>query len=250
MIPPTNEGRNRVGSRASRWIIGRLHRGKGIFRSQSTSQRHALVGPSYLWKEKRNFQFQFLKSQGLTPEKRLLDIGCGTLRGGIPLIDYLNRGNYAGIEVRADVLEEGRRELREAGLVEKKPMLIHSQDLSEITLDPFDVIWAFSVMIHMTDDIATSCVELAGRHLMPTGAFFANVNLGERMDERWQGFPVRWRPLSFYEELATEHGLKVTTMGMLKELGHKMGAGDEQQMLRFEPSGEKTPPIRRVNQLP
>ena len=57
---------------------------------------------------------------GLAPEHYLLDIGCGTLRGGIPLIAYLLNGHYFGIEMRADILDEGRTELAEAGLVGKR----------------------------------------------------------------------------------------------------------------------------------
>ena len=70
-------------------------------------RRHSLVGPPKLWKLKRDFQINFLKNAGLEPQHYLLDIGCGTLRGGIPLIDYLNVGNYTGIERRRKVLEEG-----------------------------------------------------------------------------------------------------------------------------------------------
>ena len=88
--------------------------------ASSSEKRHSLVGPPYLWKMKRDFQIQFLKTMGLKPEHYLLDIGCGTLRGGIPLIKYLQDGHYFGVEVRKEVLDEGRKELREASLEEKK----------------------------------------------------------------------------------------------------------------------------------
>ena len=68
-------------------------------------RRHALVGPAHLWEMKRDFQIQFLKAMGMKPEHYLFDIGCGTLRGGIPLISYLHSGHYFGAEVRAEALE-------------------------------------------------------------------------------------------------------------------------------------------------
>ena len=87
-------------------------------------RRHALVGPAHLWKMKQDFQISFLKSQGLKPNHKLMDIGCGTLRGGIPLISYLEKSNYCGLEVRDAVLEEGKKELKEQNLENKDPQLI------------------------------------------------------------------------------------------------------------------------------
>jgi len=49
-------------------------------------KRHALVGAGYLWELKREFQIEFLKEAGLSPGDYLMDVGCGTLRGGDP--DY------------------------------------------------------------------------------------------------------------------------------------------------------------------
>lgn len=72
-------------------------------------RRHAMVGPAHLWKMKRDFQIQFLKTMNLKREHYLLDIGCGTLRGGIPLIAYLQDGHYFGVEVREKALNEGRK---------------------------------------------------------------------------------------------------------------------------------------------
>jgi cyclopropane fatty-acyl-phospholipid synthase-like methyltransferase len=204
-----------------------------LLRRKPTS-RHGLVGQARLWEMKRNFQIRFLRSQGLRPEHRLLDVGCGTLRGGLPLIDYLHAEHYTGVEVRANVLAEGRQELAEAGLEHKRPALIHADDLSDLSLGEFDYVWAFSVLIHMSNDIATGCLRFVENHLAPGGVFFANVNIGERRDERWQGFPIVWRPWSFYDDLARQNGLAVTSMGALETLGHVSGArADAQPMLRF-----------------
>jgi len=109
-----------------------------------------MVGPASEWTVKRDFQIGFLKDHGLQPSDRLADIGCGTLRGGIPVIAYLDEGCYNGFEVRADALEEARRELADNHLEHKRPMLTQSDDLGSLHLDErFDVIWAFSVFVQM-----------------------------------------------------------------------------------------------------
>lgn len=117
-------------------------------------RRHGMVGPAAMWKMKRDFQIGFLKGQGLEPHHRLMDVGCGTLRGGIPMIRYLNEGNYYGCDVRSEALEEARRELEDEGLTEKGAHLINSGDFDALQLDvEFDVMYGFSVLIHMEDAI-------------------------------------------------------------------------------------------------
>jgi SAM-dependent methyltransferase len=197
-------------------------------------RRHALVGPARLWQVKRDFQIAFLRDHGLRPGDRLADIGCGTLRGGIPIIDYLDAGNYHGFEVRAHVLDEGRRELAASGLEHKRPVLAQCDDLGAVAFDErFDVIWGFSVLIHMSDDVLDRALAFVARHLAPAGVFYANVSFEARPDGQWQGFPVVHRPWEFYRDAAARHGLAVEQLGTLSSLGHAPALGDSQMMLRF-----------------
>ena len=53
------------------------------------------------------------------PHHRLLDIGCGALRGGVHFVRYLEDGNYAGLDVNRSLIAAGHRELQSAGLHEK-----------------------------------------------------------------------------------------------------------------------------------
>jgi cyclopropane fatty-acyl-phospholipid synthase-like methyltransferase len=202
------------------------------------STRHALVGPAELWSVKRRFQSDFLIAHGLQPEDRLLDIGCGTLRGGLPLIEYLDAGHYVGIEVREEALKEARKELLEAGMEGKSPTLIHTDDLAQVSLEErVQIAWAFSVLIHMPDDVADACLGLVARVLDKRGAFYANVILGDGPPARWREFPVVKRSRSFYEELAHRHGLALTELGPLRDLGYPRAMqGGNGIMLRFASS--------------
>jgi cyclopropane fatty-acyl-phospholipid synthase-like methyltransferase len=199
-------------------------------------RRQAMVGPGHLWKMKRDFQIRFLKSVGMTPEHNVLDFGCGVLRGGLPIIEYLNDGHYYGIESRKAVLDEGVRALQEAGLESKVPTLIVIDDLPGTTLDrKFAIIWAFSVLIHMEDGILDTYLDFVSRHLEPTGRMYANVNMGNGKDGKWQEFPVVSRNREFYTAAAERHGLQVADVGSLRSLGHVSGSPgqDLQMMLEF-----------------
>lgn len=198
-------------------------------------KRHGLVGNPDLWKMKRDFQMRFLKGHGLAESHYLLDLGCGTLRGGIPIIEYLDDGRYFGIEVRPEVLEEAKRELADSGLVNKKPTLLLTNDAPSLPARKFDFVWAFSVLIHMDDESLRKAFSLVQNCLADDGAFYANVNLGTGEELEWQGFPVVRRPIDFYKSIADAVGMVVVDIGELKSLGHNSGkeSQDAQHMLLF-----------------
>jgi SAM-dependent methyltransferase len=235
--------RVRVRARWTRRELSRRLRRKLMLNpltARSSTRRAALVGPPDQWATQRRFQFDFLTSNGLQPEHRLLDVGCGTLRGGIPLIEYLHAGNYTGVEVRAAVLEEARKELAESGLAHKEPVLIHAEDPAEIRSgEQFDRVWAFMVLIHMSDEVVDGYLRLVSQRMTESGEFYANVALGDRADGEWQGFPVVFRPHEFYERTAAAHGLNVDEVGALGSLGpHLTSHGSQTMMLRFTHASE------------
>ena len=204
-----------------------------------SERRHSLVGPANLWEMKRDFQFNFLKNMGIRPEHYLLDLGCGTLRGGIPLIEYLISEHYFGVDVREKVLVEAQKELEDAGLSSKRPHLILSTGASELQLNQkFDFIWAFSVLIHMSDEIHNETLAFVSKHLADDGVFYANIVSYDLNEANWEEFPVVSRSLDFYKSECSKVGLAVEDIGSLGELGHvsNVESHDSQRMLKISKS--------------
>jgi SAM-dependent methyltransferase len=216
--------------------VKRIARKIGSLLHGTAEKRHALVGPAELWEMKRAFQIDYLRRVGLLPRHTLLDIGCGTLRGGIPVIDYLEKGHYAGADVREEVIGEARKELAEAGLEGKEPTLVAVKDIGSLDLGrTFDYAWAFSVLLHMPDPVMEATMGCVARHLAPEGSFYANVHIGTRPDGTWQGFPNVARTVEFYGAACGRHGLSMEDVGGLAELGHVTGrrAQDSMRMMRI-----------------
>lgn len=200
------------------------------------NERHELAGPPELFEFKREWQIEFLKEHGLRPNHKLLDIGCGVLRGGIPIIDYLSTYNYYGIDVRPECLREAHNELYEHDLCHKLPFLKLGKFDDLCIKSKFHYIWAFSVLFHMDDDTLDKCFQFVSERLRDDGVFYANVNIGEENGEDWQGFPVIFRTYNDYIRAAFLNGLLCEKVGRLKAIGHISGneEGDNQLMLTFK----------------
>ena len=80
-----------------------------------------------LWEEIGQLQFNFLMAQRLTPSHCLLDIGCGALRGGVHFIQYLDPGNYLGLEKEQTLITLGiEKELGVSTYTQKQPEFVIS----------------------------------------------------------------------------------------------------------------------------
>jgi SAM-dependent methyltransferase len=130
-----------------------------------------------MWDVVGELQLEFLKGQGLAPHHRLLDVGCGSLRGGVRFVDWLNAGNYFGIDISAALLEAGyERELGPLGLQAKLPQgnLRTTGDFDATPFGvQFDMALAQSVFTHLPLNMIAACLEQTARVMKPGGRFFA-----------------------------------------------------------------------------
>ncbi len=131
-----------------------------------------------MWDEIGQLQFEFLCARGLKPGHRLLDIGCGSLRGGLHAIKYLETGNYYGLDINPSLIEAGRHELRLAGLTHKNPHLALSESFElGVFRQKFDYVLALSVFTHLFANHIIRCLAEVRDVLAPEGRFFATFFL-------------------------------------------------------------------------
>ena len=187
------------------------------------------------WDEHRRFQMDFLKSKGLLPSHKLLEIGCGPLTGGIPIISYLDSGNYFGIDIRSSVLDLSWCEIGLAKLSAKNPRLICSTSFGSVELseEKFDVVFSFSVLFHLTDELLKSYFAQVSARLKPGGICLAQVNT-HLEGGTWLRFPFIKRTVTDYLQEARDAGLNAKSLGTIQSLGFEL-KGEEQlnEMLEF-----------------
>jgi cyclopropane fatty-acyl-phospholipid synthase-like methyltransferase len=97
------------------------------------------------WDEIGRLQFDFMVSRGLTPASNLLDVGCGALRGGVHFVNYLDDGNYYGIDINKSLLKAGEQELRSAGL--DKRVFLQQTDCFDAT--GFGAVFDFGISVSL-----------------------------------------------------------------------------------------------------
>ncbi|SRR6266542_4456443 len=138
---------------------------------RSGAHRHFVGG---MWSEIGELQFDFLVAQGLRPEHRLLDVGCGALRGGLHFVRYLEPGRYFGIDANDSLVRAGRHELALAGLAQRGANLMVNErfDVSSFGAQ-FDFAIAISVFTHLYLNHVVRCLAEVRRTLLPNGKFYA-----------------------------------------------------------------------------
>jgi cyclopropane fatty-acyl-phospholipid synthase-like methyltransferase len=157
----------------------------------------------------------------LKPHHRLLDFGCGTLVGGVPLINYLDTGCYFGVDIRPKVIEEGRKEIRELQLEGKQPTLYVCESIGSLSISvSFDYIFSFFVLGLLNMSQLKELFHFISGHLNPDGAFYANIRVDDKdKGVKWYGFDINTHPMTFYKEISADACLKLTDIGSLGDYG-------------------------------
>ena len=84
-------------------------------------------------------------------------------------------------------------------------------------------------------EILDDCFNFVSSRLSKQGKFYATVNIGDKKDDSWRGFPVVWRSLDFYKQVASSHGLTVQDIGPRQKFGYAaiLPIEDDQRILKI-----------------
>ena len=130
-----------------------------------------------MWDEMGRLQFEFTKSRGLRPDHKMLDLGCGALRGGVEFVAYLDPGNYYGLDINQSLLDAGYDiELAKLGLQDRMPRgnLICRDDFDAASLGvSFDIVIAQSVFTHVPLEDVARALRATAPVVKPGGVFYA-----------------------------------------------------------------------------
>ena len=186
--------------------------GKGL--PVGAPHHRAYVGMAEHYDLVAQTQFNLLTCLGMREDHYLLDIGCGSLRGGRLSIVYLLPRHYFGIEPNRELLKQGIEKEAGMGLIDlKQPRFSHDADFTCTTFGrEFDFIMAQAIFVHAVPAQIHRCLTQARMCMRPSSFFIANFSEGERnsTQEKWTYPEHQKYRLSWMEEAADEAGLTCT----------------------------------------
>ena len=127
------------------------------------------------WDEIGKLQFDFLKNKGLKPQHKLIDIGCGSLRGGVHFINYLKEFNYFGTDINNDLIKLGIEKELNTNLRKKindDNFKVSKNFDFDFSTNYFDYAIALSVFTHLRKSNIIMCLENLKKKI-DKGIFFS-----------------------------------------------------------------------------
>src|SRR5689334_365730 len=163
--------------------------------AEQLSHEIFLGGPRQFFEIAGRLQFAMLIREGMYPSSKVLDVGCGCLRGGYWLIHFLDRGCYFGIEPHQEMLGKGVANFLEPGLLEDKQPSFDSNDRFDFSVfgTRFDCVLARSIWSHATKAQIGVMLDQFLQHSTPESFFLTSYLpagwLGRRdyQGSRWVG---------------------------------------------------------------
>jgi len=171
------------------------------------------VGPEQLYDVMGATQFNLLTLLGLRENHYLLDVGCGSLRAGRLLIQYLKPEHYYGVDPNSWLIKDAViEELSEELIDLKKPVFSYRSDFKLSSLNrKFDFVVAQSIFSHSSKSQIESCMNEARKVLKENGVFLATYFIGfeDYAGSKWI-YPglVSYKKETF-DELAMSAGFKL-----------------------------------------
>jgi SAM-dependent methyltransferase len=140
----------------------------------------AFVGPPKTYDVISAIQFNLMTFLGLREHHYLLDIGCGSLRGGRLSIAYLLPGHYYGIEPEQWLIEEGIQNHLGSDIVHvKQPTFSNDHNFTlSIFNRKFDFILAQSIFSHASENQIRRCLSEAKKVMRKDSIFAASFVKG------------------------------------------------------------------------
>jgi ubiquinone/menaquinone biosynthesis C-methylase UbiE len=127
-----------------------------------------------LWEAIGRLQFGFMIEQGLEPQHVFLDVACGSLRGGVRFIPYLEPGHYLGLDIKQQLIDIGiEHELGEELYALKVPEFVVSDsfEFHRFSKQP-DFAIAQSLFTHLTERDCLLCLKNLRKMTKPNSRFF------------------------------------------------------------------------------
>ncbi|WP_435333058.1 class I SAM-dependent methyltransferase [Haloarchaeobius sp. TZWWS8] len=154
----------------------------------------SLVGPLDTWEQTLEWQkSQLFDRIEVKPDDRVLDVGCGIFRAGLPLLEFLDEGKYYGCDISERALEAGRERLKNNGVNPARAGRIwQNEDLRFQDVPEIDIVWSQSVVTHLPREQAREFFSSLDQLLSDDGEAWISYYRGEVHKPKFQTVNFRY----------------------------------------------------------
>lgn len=163
------------------------------------------------WDLISQIQLDVLLENGLQPHHTLLDFGCGMGRLAVNAIQYLNNGNYAGIDADTRYLNICKDLIAP---IKKEAQIYQNREFDfEYFNMRFDYGMAQSVFTHLSDDQVKACITRLCKVMNKSGQFLfsyipTNFPIGLVYEGEYPLLHPAHQNADFFGDVANSCGIK------------------------------------------
>lgn len=189
---------------------------------------------------------RYVRHLGLRPHHTLLDFGCGTLRTGKHLIDFLEPDRYAGVDISRGAVEYARTLIEtDERLAGKRPTVQVVRPFQELDL-PWspDFILCHSVFTHLPRRAALRTFRQLRRAMSPGTRLAVTAFCGGTY--RYRNYKNIQHPVDEFVDLSRRAGIDLEVVEGDWGLSHTLFSGraggrgaDEDAGLPAHPEGPR-----------
>jgi spermidine synthase len=173
-------------------------------------------------------QLELLKRNNLRPHHHVLEIGCGALAAGRPLIQFLNADRYVGIEPNGWLVDAAYQHFPDMPewFLDKRPVFLSGADFDASAAGRrFDFVLSHSVLSHAAHWQLAIFLKNVAMALSPYGAAIVSLRMRneggtlmpDSLHESWQYPGVSYFALETMQAEAQNVGLEAEHMPAYRE---------------------------------
>lgn len=178
----------------------------------------------------------FLIEEGMTPDSRVLDVGCGALSQGAPIMRYLKDGLYTGLDPTQWLIRSALD--YDISLLGKRPEFLFTSDFDASGPHPYTVVVAHSVLSHVAYWQLSQALMQVRRVTEMGGFWLASLRLDQftSFHQEWQ-YPnhstFRWEDVA---TVAYQAGWSMEVRHDLKQRLERVAPNDVHDWIKLTAS--------------
>jgi methyltransferase family protein len=197
-------------------------------------------------------QLELLRMNGCSPDSHVLEIGCGALVAGRPIMHFLKPDHYVGIEPNSWLIEAAKDGLPDTRrhIAEKRPIFLNNADFdASQTGRKFDYVISHSILSHAAVSQYPQLLKAVRKTLAPHGVVLASIRLADENNpesnfDEWQYPGVSYFGWQTVNRVAVECGYEIEGRPDYRDFFMRYAPLNYHDWIRLTPAGRS--PFRKA----